>query len=305
MPLTAAIKLARPRHWVKNVIVLMPVIFAMRIGDAGAWAAAALAAAAFCLAAGAVYVVNDIADRQRDRLHPDKRTRPLAAGRVSLRAAAIEAGLLLAAALAVAAAVNGLVLAVVGAYVLLQAAYTFYLKRKMLLDVICIALGFVLRAVAGAVAIPVEPSPWLFICTFTLCLFLGFCKRCNELATLGETDNAHRHRPSLAGYRPELLTHLITLSAAVAVVAFLLYGASDMTVARIGTNYLVYTLPLVVYGVFRFAMLSMTGRYADPTDLILRDRPFELTIAVWLALAVAIVYWGRDIQDLARRSLSF
>ena len=162
----------------------------------------------------------------------------------------------------------------------------------MLVDVIGIAMGFVLRAVGGAVAIAVVPSVWLFVCTFTLCMFMGFCKRYNELITIGEPDQAAAHRPTLAGYSPELLTHLITLSAGVAVVAFLLYAASPGTGQTFHTMLLVYTLPLVCYGVFRFAMLSMMGRYTDPTDLMLRDRPFQLTLLLWLASAAAVMQWG-------------
>ena len=299
----ALIKLARPEHWVKNLIVLAPVLFARRTGDPVAWILAGLAAGAFCLASSAVYVFNDIRDREADRRHPRKKDRPLASGAVSVRAAAAECVVLLAGAAGLGFAANPFVLATVGLYVLLQAAYSLVLKHRMLVDVICIALGFVLRAMAGALAIRVEISPWLFVCTFTLCLFLGFCKRCNELVTMGADDDAFAHRRTLAGYTPELLTHLITLSAAVSVVAFLSYALSDRTVENLGTNFLVYTLPVVVYVVFRFAMLSMRGRYADPTDLITHDRPFQLVSLLWLAMVVVVIRWGRQLQEFARQRL--
>ncbi|MHC4982222.1 MAG: decaprenyl-phosphate phosphoribosyltransferase [Planctomycetota bacterium] len=292
----AAVQLARPGHWIKNVIVLFPVIFAMRIGDGQAWLKAGLAAVAFCLASSAAYVINDIYDRDKDSRHPRKSGRPLASGRMSLAAAAGEGIILAAAAAGVAFSVNWLTAVTVLAYVALQLAYTFYLKSKMLVDVICIALGFVLRAVAGAVAIAVEISPWLFVCTFTLCLFMGFCKRCNEIVTMPGGAEAREHRPTLSGYTSELLTHLITLSAGVAVVSFLLYGMSPRTVGNFGTNYLIYTIPIVVYGVFRFAMLSMKGAYADPADLVLRDRPFQLTAVIWVAAALVVIRWGRSLQ---------
>jgi len=294
----ALIRLARPGHWVKNIIVLFPVVFARRTLDYGAWRDAALAAAAFCLAASSVYIFNDIRDSETDRLHPRKKDRPLASGQVGAGAAIVEALCLLAAAAAVAYCVNRLVLAVVTMYVLLQLAYTLLLKHKVIVDVICIALGFVLRAAAGAIAIKEEVSPWLIVCTFTLCLFMGFCKRCNELVTLGRRDEATGHRKALAAYSSELLTHLITLSAGVAVVAFLLYASSPRTVNvnHFGTNYLMYTLPIVIYGVTRFAMLSMKGCYADPTDLFFRDRPFQLTVVIWFAAVIAVIRWGRDLQ---------
>ncbi|MEI7835744.1 MAG: UbiA family prenyltransferase, partial [Planctomycetota bacterium] len=215
-----------------------------------------------------------------------------AAGRLGVGRAWVFSILLAAAGLGVAAAVNRDTLVVLGGYLLLQALYTRFLKHKMLLDVIGIAMGFVLRAVAGAVAIGVEISPWLFVCTFTLCLFMGFCKRCNEIVTIGEPDQAAAHRPTLTGYTVNLLTHLITVSAGVAVVGFLLYATSPRTVGNFHTSMLVYTLPLVFYGVFRFAMLSMFGSYSDPTELILRDRPFQMTLVLWLGAAAAILKWA-------------
>jgi len=202
------------------------------------------------------------------------------------------------AAAAVAACVNWAVLLVVLMYLVLQLGYTYFLKQKMLADVLCIALGFVLRAVGGAVAIGVEISPWLFVCTLTICLFMGFCKRCNEIATAGQAAKAELHRPVLVGYSSELLTHLITVSAGIAIVAFLIYATSARTVDQkhLGTDYLIYTLPLFIYGVFRFAMLSMMGAYSDPTALFLRDRPMQLTVLLWIAALVAIVRWGKDLQ---------
>ena len=294
---TAMMRLARPGHWIKNAIVLFPVVFARRTGDVSAWRDAGLATAAFCLTASAIYIFNDIRDRTTDRLHPRKKDRPLAAGQISVTAAVVEALCLTAGGIIVALCVNKLLPAVVIIYVLLQFAYTLLLKYKAIVDVICIALGFVLRAVAGAIAIGEEVSPWLFVCTFTLCLFMGFCKRCNEMATLTEPRQASGHRKVLAAYSPELLTHLITLSAGVAVVAFLLYASNIRTIENFGTNYLMYTLPIVVYGITRFAMLSMKGCYADPTDLFLRDKPFQLTVVVWFAAVVAIIRWGCNLQQ--------
>ena len=290
-----AVRLARPEHWIKNVLVFLPVLTAKRMDDPWAWVSAAVAAAAFCLISSAAYIVNDIRDRVSDRLHPHKRDRPLAAGQVTVAAAATEAAVLLLASLAVAAAADWgrqfILIWAILAYALLQLTYSFLLKRIMLMDAICIALGFVLRAAGGAVAIRVVISPWLFVCTFSLCLFLAFCKRRNEIVTLGEAG-AGEHRRTLHGYTPELLTHLITLSAAIAIIAFLFYAISPRTEENLGTTYLLYTLPLVVYAVCRFAMLSMRGRYADPTDLILHDRPFRLAAIMWATAAVLIIRYG-------------
>lgn len=289
------VRLARPEHWIKNGIVVLPVVFAKRIADPTAWLQACIAAVAFCIASSAIYALNDLLDRQRDRVHPAKRTRPVAAGRVTVRAAGIESAILAIAAVALALAVNWFVVVGILAFFLLQLAYSLGLKQRMLVDVICIALGFVLRAAVGALAIRVAVSPWLVICTFTLCLFMGFSKRRNEIASMPNMAAAARHRPTLIGYTPELLTHLITLSGGLAIVSYLLYASSPRTIAAFGTPYLIYTLPLVVYGVCRFAMLAMQGSYSDPTNLILRDRPFQINLALWFVLVVGIIFWGNAI----------
>ena len=290
------VRLARPSHWLKNLTVIMPVVFGLHVADASAWGRAFVAVAAFCLVSSAAYVYNDIRDRQSDCAHPLKKNRPLASGAVPVQAAAIEAAMLLVLGLGLAILLSKLVFVAVGVYAALQVAYTVFFKQRVLVDVTCIALGFVLRAAAGALAIHVAISPWLFICLFTLCLFMGFCKRYTEVVTLQQRGDMQDHRQNLISYTPELLTHLVTVSAGIAVVAFLMYGMSDETVARVGCNYFVYTLPLVTYAVFRFAMLSMQGRYLDPTDLLLRDRPMQASGILWGILATVIIYRGGAIR---------
>ena len=296
MQIAHIVRLARVRHWVKNAIVLFPVAFGLRLGDWGAWGRALLAMAAFSLVSSAIYAFNDVHDRQADRLHPRKRLRPVASGQIGVgQAIGLGIGFLLGGTL-IAAAVNKLVLALVVGYVLLQVAYTFWLKQKMLVDVMCIATGFVLRAAGGALAIPVVVSPWLIICTFMLCLFMGFCKRRCEVRTLAEVGQVAGHRQTLSTYTPELLTHLITLSAGIAVVSLLLYASSPRTLHQFGTTWLVYTTPIFLYGVGRFAMLCIVGVYDDPTELILRDRAFQVTVVLWLAAVVAVIFWGAALQ---------
>ncbi|MHC4346024.1 MAG: UbiA prenyltransferase family protein [Planctomycetota bacterium] len=292
MPVREMIQLARPKHWIKNLVVLMPVVFGQQMYSAGAWGRAIAATVAFCLASSFAYIVNDIKDRESDRAHPAKKDRPLASGRISTKTAAIEAVVLGAAALILAQGLSFLVTGIVAVYLLLQIFYTVSLKERVLVDVICIALGFVLRAAAGAVAIGVVISPWLFICIFTLCLFMGFCKRYSEIATMGEGVHAGSHRATLLEYSPELLTHLITLSAAIGVIA----GLSERTVEQFGTNYFIYVLPVVVYGVCRFAMLSMKGAYSGPTEIMLGDRPFQITVFVWILVVLAIIRYGRGLE---------
>ncbi|MBW8034290.1 MAG: decaprenyl-phosphate phosphoribosyltransferase [Planctomycetes bacterium] len=296
MAVSEMIRLARPHQWIKNVVVILPILFARRIGDRQAWVSILVAALAFSFASAFAYILNDIKDIKADREHPRKKNRPLASGSVSVTAAMIEALCFLALAALVAYKVSNIVLFMIAVYVVLQVSYSTYLKHTVLIDVICIAMGFVLRAVTGAVAVKAAISPWLFICMFTICLFMGFCKRFSEVVIIGDLTQAKNHRPTLISYTPELLTHLITLSAAIAVISFLLYGLNDRTVENFGTNYFIYTLPVVVYGVFRFAMLSMEGAYADPTDLILRDRALQATVVLWIALAVIVIKYGKDIE---------
>jgi len=294
MPIRQMIQLARPRHWVKNLVVFIPVVFGRRMGDIEAWTQAGAAALAFCFASAFAYIINDIKDRRADLAHPLKKGRPLASGKIGLKPAIAEAMVFLLAAVAISGGVSIIVLVMVLIFVALHLSYTLALKREVLLDVICIALGFVLRAGSGVAAIRGEVSPWLFICMFTICLFMGFCKRYNEVVTLQDKLSAESHRPALLEYSPELLTHLVTLSAGIAVIAFLLYGLSESTIERFGSIYFVYTLPIVIYGVFRFAMLSMKGSYGDPTDIIFNDRSFQATAVIWIVIAVGIISYGRQ-----------
>ncbi len=290
------IRLIRPAHWIKNVVVLLPVVFGQQMTSPEAWGCALWAAVAFCLASSAAYVLNDIADREGDRQHPTKRDRPLASERVPVQQAVVLGAVLGPLALLFTAPLHRGVTIVLAAYLGLQILYTVACKHRVLLDVICIALGFVLRAVGGAVAIRVAISPWLFICMFTLCLFMGFCKRYSEIVSFEDTASAGRHRATLLHYTPQLLTHLVTVSAGIAVVAFLVYSLSERTIEQFGSAYFIYTLPVVVYAVFRFAMLSMQGRYRDPTDLILHDRPFQVTAAVWLGLILLLIQYGQRLR---------
>ncbi len=292
------LQLMRPGQWTKNLFVFAGLIFGQKLLDPHSVLIAVLGFACFCLVSSAVYILNDIHDRNEDRLHPTKKTRPVAAGRISVGAAAFFAALLLAVGLGGGLWLERGFVLVMGVYVLLQVAYTLGLKQAAVLDVILLGLGFVLRAVAGAVLVHVEISHWLVLCTFTLCLFMGFSKRRCELDALAETGGttAVRHRRTLAAYTPELLNHMTTVSAGIAVVSFMLYATDQQTTRKFGTEYLLYTLPLVVYAIFRFALLVEHGRVDGPTAVLLKDRPFQAAMALWGAAVLVIVYRGREIQ---------
>jgi len=293
------LKLIRPLHWSKNVFVFAGLVFAEQnlLFNPQALLPVIATFVLFCVLSSSVYVVNDIKDAAQDRLHPTKRDRPIAAGRISVTTAGLLAALLVIVGLGGGLMINFLVMAVAAGYLLVNLLYTWYLKDHLIVDVMCIAAGFVLRALAGAVAIKVPISPWLIICTFTLCMFLGFGKRRCEIALWGgDRLAASDHRPVLARYSLELLGHLLSISAAVAVISFLLYTMDPHTSLKFGTNYLIYTTPLVIYGIFRFAVLIQSGKISGPVEIITRDWPFQTTVVLWGAMAFVIVHWGTVIQ---------
>ncbi len=285
------IRLARPKEWIKNLAVIAGPVFAMRAGLADIVHTAEVFAA-FCLAASATYAINDVLDRKADGLHPVKRHRPVASGAVSPAGALTWAFLLVAGAIALSVALlPPEATAIIIAYFIINLSYSLSLKSRIILDVILISIGFVLRATAGAAAIDAYISPWLIICTFTLCMFLGFGKRRCEIGMFESLELAGEHRSTLARYTPELLSHLVSVTAGIAIMTFLLYTLDrDPAYAPpFNKHHLLYTIPLVVYGVFRYAMLTQTGRHHGPMSIFLHDRPFQATIILWALLAGAIM----------------
>lgn len=286
----------RPTHWSKNIFVFAGLIFGGRlVGPVSSVIQDFLSAlgAFFCfsMASSAIYIFNDIIDRKADLMHPEKARKPIAAGEVSIRLASIQA--VLCAVVAVVCSyqlVREFAVIIIG-YIALMVLYSLVLKKVMIFDVIAIAVGFVLRAVAGAVVVGVFVSPWLIICTFALCLFLGFGKRRSELALLSEDSNFFRE--TLGGYTPELLSHMLDVTSGLAIVCFLLYSTSDRTVHYLGTNNLVYTTPLVLYCVFRFSAVIQKGRYSGPVQIILRDLSFQIGFILWALSCVGIIYAGK------------
>ena len=286
----------RPAHWAKNSFVFAGLIFGKQlVGPADevffAVGSAVGAFLCFCLAASAVYIFNDIIDREADRLHPVKRERPIAAGAVSVGTAGLVAVICAAAAI-----VSSYLLArglafVIVSYMVLMIAYSLLLKRILILDCVVIAVGFCLRAVAGVVVLESEEvfiSPWLIICTFALCLFLAFGKRRSEIAQLREDSESFRE--TLGGYTPELLAHMLDVTSGLAIACFVLYAMDDQTLRLFGTNNLVYTTPLVLYCVFRFSALIQKGKYSGPVQLILHDLGFQIGFIGWLVLCIGIIY---------------
>jgi len=283
----------RPSHWSKNLFVFVGLIFGGKLLGPIDEAFLAISRAiggffCFSLAASAIYIFNDIIDRDADRLHPEKCKRPIVAGSVTVGSA--SAILVLC---ALAAIIGSFMLAesfavIVLAYIVLMILYSLLLKRMMILDCVVISIGFCLRAIAGAVVVGVLISPWLIICTFALCLFLAFGKRRSEIAQLRQDSESFRK--TLGGYTPELLAHMLDVTSGLAVVCFLLYAMDDRTLRIFGTNNLVYTTPLVLYCIFRFSALIQTGKFSGPVQLILSDLPFQVGFVLWVIACIAIIY---------------
>jgi 4-hydroxybenzoate polyprenyltransferase len=280
-PARAALVAMRPRQWTKNLLLLAGIVFAAELADPARWAKALVAFTAYCAASSAAYLVNDVRDARTDRLHPVKRRRPVARGELSARAALLLAGALLAVGVALAVWLGATSLALLAAFVSLQTAYTLVLKHVVLVDVITIAALFVLRAAAGAVAVDVRISPWLLACTFLLALLLALGKRRAELVLAAGTTS----RRSLGGYSVPLLDQLLATTAGSAIASYVVY-----TLTARDSQALVVTVPLVVFGIFRYLLLvHRRGAGEEPDQVLVSDLPVLLTVMVWAVACAGIL----------------
>ena len=278
----------RPRQWVKNLFVFAGVIFSQQLLTPRVWTAFA-AFAIFCGLSGAIYLFNDVADVDKDRLHPSKRRRPVASGALPIGTAIGFGVLLLAGCLAAAFRLSPSFGLVALAYGALLTAYSVWLKHLVILDVLTVATGFVLRAVAGAVAVDVEISGWLLICTILIALFLALGKRRHEYRSL--TGDAAAHRPILAEYSEGFLDQMISVVTASTVTTYALYTMSPETVAKFHTRLLPLTLPFVLYGIFRYLyLLYRRDLGGNPSDLLVTDRGLLLDALLWMLATLAIIY---------------
>jgi 4-hydroxybenzoate polyprenyltransferase len=295
---TAILVSLRPRQWVKNLFVFAAVIFSRNLFTPSLWQAVG-AFIVFCGLSGAIYLINDVTDREKDRLHPVKRRRPVASGALPWRAAAVAGSLLLLASLGAAFALSwrfGLVAAVYG---VLLVAYSLWLKSLVILDVLTVAVGFVLRAVAGAEAVDVDISGWLVICTILIALFLALGKRRHEYLSL--KGEAPSHRPILAEYSEGFLDQMIAVVTASTVMAYALYTMWPETVGKFHTRLLPLTLPFVLYGIFRYLyLLYHRDLGGSPSDLLLSDRALLVNTLLWMIVLIAIIYGPAWVQGWAR-----
>jgi len=283
---------SRPVHWLKNLVVFAAVIFAQKLDEPVSVLRTIAAFGIFCLLSSSVYLLNDIVDVEEDRRHPWKRLRPVASGDLSLHTASAASSVLAVAGLLLARVLGLSFFYAAAAYILLTIFYHFLLKRLVIVDVLAVALGFVIRAVAGAEAIEVVISPWLLVCTTLLALFLGFAKRRQELMDLGA--EAADHRSVLAHYSAQMLDQMIGIVAAATIVGYCLYTMWPETVAKFTpavAHRLLYTIPFVLYGVLRYLYLvhkrDAGGR---PERALLTDRPLLVNLLLYLAVVAWALY---------------
>jgi 4-hydroxybenzoate polyprenyltransferase len=284
----------RVRQWTKNAVLFAGVIFSLHFTELGELLRALQGFLAFCLLSSTVYTLNDLGDVEADRLHPKKQLRPIPSGRLSRPAAYALMFVLLALAATCSLPLGRGFAITAGVYLALNLAYSLGLKRVVLMDVMIIALGFVVRAVAGVEALHAreEISPWLLICTFFLALFLAVCKRRSERALLA--DEAEAHRKTLVEYPPELVNQLIPVVTAASVISYTIYTVNAATVDRFGTDKLVYTVPFVVYGIFRYLYLVYRRqRGGSPSEVLLTDLPTLVNVLLWVITVILVILLAR------------
>ncbi|MEJ5203104.1 MAG: decaprenyl-phosphate phosphoribosyltransferase [Anaerolineales bacterium] len=282
------LKSMRPRQWTKNAFVLAAVIFDRQLTHPDALLRSLAGFFLFCLLSSSVYIINDIADREADRQHPRKRNRPIASGKLPLSVALAAAALLAIASLGIAYYLTPSFFFISLAYFLIFLAYSKWLKHIPLIDVLMIAAGFVLRVAGGVSLISVERfSPWLYVVTTLLALYIGFGKRRAELTLLA--DNAENHRPVLDGYTIPFLDQLIVIVSGTTIVAYSLYTFSAPNLPQ--NHSMMLTIPFVLYGIFRYLYLVQVEEEGGaPEDLVLTDRPLQITILLY-GIAVLIIFY--------------
>jgi len=272
----------RPKQWYKNIVIFVCIVFSLNFFNAQMWIDILSAFVIFCLISSSEYLINDIIDIEKDKLHPKKRKRPLASGKLKVSHALTAAILMLVVAFVWAYFVNLLFLSMAGIFFAMVLLYSLVLKRIVLVDVLIISTGFVIRAIAGCVAITVKISPWLIICAFLMALFLALLKRRNELVILG--DDAKKHRENLGGYSLELLEKFILIVTTTLIMSYSLY--TFLT----GNVYLMITIPIVLYALFRYLFLVYKKNLGgDPVE-VFTDKGIMISMVLWGAVALIVMY---------------
>ena len=286
-PLLSAL---RPDQWIKNTFVLIPLVFAKKLLHLPSVLEGLAAVVSFCLLAGATYLINDIVDLRVDRVHPLKKHRPLASGRISTRTAKWTATLLLGLSLLLGGFLSTGFLSILVVYLAVQFVYNLKLKEVPILDIFCVSAGFLLRVIGGGVAVDVTISNWLIICTISIAIFLTLGKRRSELTLLG-AEKACLHRKVFVYYSPHLLDQMISIITAVTLLSYMLYCISPQTIAKFQTDHLIYTFPFVLYGIFRYLYLIHKKHQGEsPGRVLTSDRPLLFSVVLWGICCVLIIY---------------
>jgi 4-hydroxybenzoate polyprenyltransferase len=285
------LQLIKVKHWVKNLFfILAPLVFSLQMFSIGQTLQALLAFVAFSMVTVFVYILNDILDRENDREHPQKSSRPIASGRVKPSHALILGILFAAIGFFIATFINIASIIIIGTYLLLNIAYSFLLKRVVILDVFIIAIGFCLRVLLGSVAIDVHLGPWMLLTTFSVSLILGFGKRRHELSLLGE--EAIQHRTSLGEYSRKLLDMMIVIATSITAISYALYTMDNQVITRLGTDKLIFTIPFVLFGLFRYLYLIYNrGKGGSPEEIVVTDPGIVISVILWLVSIVLLIYF--------------
>ena len=292
MVLLNALRLMRPREWIKNAFVFAPLVFSRELFDAGPLLMTLKASIAFCLTASSIYIINDTADVESDRAHPLKRNRPLAAGTINRTQAHALLGILLIASIVIALQSSQRFQLVLAAYFIMNLLYSVKLKEIVLLDVFIIAAGFMLRVLGGAFAINVQVSSWIVLCTLFLSLFLGFAKRRGELLLVHQT-RPKAERRVLTSYSVGFVDQMLTIAAAGTVISYALYTVAPRTVEMFGTEKMIYTTVFVTYGMFRYLFLiHMTDSTENPKRAVTSDVSIIVVTVLWILTCVGLIYLG-------------
>ena len=291
--LSELIRAMRPIQWVKNVFVFAPLVFGLRLLDPTSLGLASVSFLLFCLVSSAVYLLNDLVDREKDALHPTKRFRPIAAGTLPVDVAKSALAFILISTLIGGVLFDWRVGLVLFSYFGLNAGYSLQLKRWAFIDIACIAAGFMLRVVAGGVAIDVPLSGWLLACTFLLAMFLALGKRKHEMMAVDQKNPDVSTREVLKRYRMKHVDFVLRLLAVVVVFTYAAYTLSDITVSQFGTHALVYSVPFVMVGIWRYlAIVDKHSEAQSPTDTMVKDITFILNVAIWAVVVTAIIYFN-------------
>jgi len=283
------LKSMRLRHWIKNILIFAGLIFSLNLFDIALLVKVVVGFILFGLGASSIYIFNDLQDSQKDRIHPEKCKRPLASGDLRATNAYVSLVFLMAVSLIGAYLMDYTFLLILFVYMVMNVAYSLKIKHVVILDVMCISFGFVFRVLAGTALVGVSPSDWLIICTTTLSLFLGFSKRRHELILIG--SNAMNHRKVLTDYSITFLDQMISVATACTVMSYALYTIADDTVTRFGTRNLVFTIPFVIYGIYRYLyLIHRKDMGGNPTKALISDFPMILNGLIWLVIVLWIIY---------------